>query len=255
MNAGAVSVGAVHFECRIRGSAAVLSFGSDVVARATDVEAREALLTALENIDRAGDIRALLALYEEDSLSSSRYADFQHRIRAGKSGAEIIRRDVLLSREEIAIDDYVKRIHRSSKITAVGLRGEVATPFVGEALAFDFRFCTPETTLSFDFRAFEEPPGGGVGFFLPRYVGQAHAVELLLRCQVLSAEEALALGLVTRILEPEGFDEACLLELRCLVNMPRSISAATKVLLYPDRGTALDQYLESEYAQMRIART
>ncbi|MBY6136928.1 enoyl-CoA hydratase [Nocardioides marinus] len=48
----------------------------------------------------------------------------------------------------------------------------------------------------------------GISWILPRVVGQAHATEMLFSSRKVSAQEALAMSLVHRVLPSEGFAEA-----------------------------------------------
>lgn len=94
------------------------------------------------------------------------------------------------------------------QITVAALNGVVRGAGVALALACDFRIATTETTLGI--------PETNVGIFfswgstarLTRLVGPAKAKELIMTCDVLSAQEALALGLVHKVVPPAELMEA-----------------------------------------------
>ena len=73
------------------------------------------------------------------------------------------------------------------------------------ALACDFRIASPTTKMAAIF--VRRGLGGGCSYLLPRYVGFGKATELLLLGEMIEAEEALGLGLLTRIV-PDGDLEA-----------------------------------------------
>jgi len=241
------------FRSRLVGSAGVLELDEDVIDLARDLRNRDALMAALDAFEASPDVRVIVMLNAAGSLSPEAYCDFLQSVREEGGGQDWTRQDVMFSREEAVIDELVKRIHRSPKVTVAGLLGEIATPFVGVALAFDFRYCAPSTRLSLDFVRLGVPPGGGVGFFLPRYVGQGRATEMLLAGQVLPAAEARELGLVTDVLDEEDFEAACVARAEASARMPTAVAAATKALLYPDKGEILEHYLELEFQRMRAA--
>jgi 2-(1,2-epoxy-1,2-dihydrophenyl)acetyl-CoA isomerase len=71
------------------------------------------------------------------------------------------------------------------------------------ALACDIRLGTPRTRLGEIFVKRGLMPDGGGTFFLPRLVGTAKALELMMMGDLVDAEEALRLGLVNRLVPVE----------------------------------------------------
>ncbi|MCB0336083.1 MAG: enoyl-CoA hydratase/isomerase family protein [Bdellovibrionales bacterium] len=67
------------------------------------------------------------------------------------------------------------------------------------ASACDIRIAAEGSKLGFTFAKLGLHPGMGATFFLPRVVGVARANELLLTGRVVMAEEALAMGLVSKV--------------------------------------------------------
>lgn len=75
---------------------------------------------------------------------------------------------------------------------------------------------------------------------LRRKVGEGRAFELVSRGHRVGAAEAASLGLVTRVLPAEGFDEAVGSYLEDLASRPASALALTKRLLYGLDGVAFE---------------
>ena len=73
------------------------------------------------------------------------------------------------------------------------------------ALACDLRYAASGARLGAPFVRLGMNPGMGATYLLPNVVGEAHARELLLTGRTVGAEEALRLGLVSRVLDDEGF--------------------------------------------------
>jgi enoyl-CoA hydratase/carnithine racemase len=67
------------------------------------------------------------------------------------------------------------------------------------ALMCDLRIASSEAAFVCAYGRIGASPDGGMTYFLPRVVGPAKAVELLLNDPMLSAEDALEAGLVTRV--------------------------------------------------------
>ncbi len=73
------------------------------------------------------------------------------------------------------------------------------------ALACDIRYAAPAAKVGAPFVKLGLHPGMAGTFLLPDAVGAAQARELLITGRVVGAEEALRLGLVSRVLAGEGF--------------------------------------------------
>jgi enoyl-CoA hydratase/carnithine racemase len=88
----------------------------------------------------------------------------------------------------------------------------------------DARFAYPEVTVGF--------VPAMVMTMLRRSVGEKHAFDLVSTGRILSAEEAKAIGLVSRVFAAREFDILCQGVLGQLANQPPSAMGATKSLFY-----------------------
>lgn len=73
------------------------------------------------------------------------------------------------------------------------------------ALACDLRYATSQAKLGAPFTSLGMHPGMGATWLFPDTVGAAAARELLLTGRVVQGEDAVAMGLVNRLLPEEGF--------------------------------------------------
>src|SRR6202012_1681005 len=71
------------------------------------------------------------------------------------------------------------------------------------ALMCDIRLLASSARLSEGYIRVGLVPGDGGCYFLPRLVGMAKALELLLAGEFVDATEALRIGLVNRVFEPD----------------------------------------------------
>jgi 2-(1,2-epoxy-1,2-dihydrophenyl)acetyl-CoA isomerase len=89
-------------------------------------------------------------------------------------------------------------------------------------------------------------PDAGVSVTLPRLVGLRKATAILLTNPIISAAEALELGIITRVVPDEELADASLKLARELAaGAPRAL-AATKRLLWSGIGTSVEQCLPEE---------
>ena len=78
------------------------------------------------------------------------------------------------------------------------------------ACAADIRIASEDTKLGFTFLKLGLHPGMGGTFLVPRIVGRSIATELLLTGRIISAEEALRIGLVSKICSKESLQAEAL---------------------------------------------
>ena len=77
------------------------------------------------------------------------------------------------------------------------------------ASACDLRIASADAAFVCAYGRIGASPDGGMTYFLPRVVGPAKALELLLEDPLMSAEQALELGLVSRVVAADALvDEA-----------------------------------------------
>ena len=84
------------------------------------------------------------------------------------------------------------------------INGAAAGLGLVEALYCDIRFATPEAKLTTAFARRGLVAEYGISWLLPRLVGPSRALDLLLSGRVVRGEEALQLGLVDRLGEPDA---------------------------------------------------
>ncbi len=85
------------------------------------------------------------------------------------------------------------------KPTLAAINGAAVGAGLGLALACDYRLCSENSRLSTGFARAGLGPDWGVSYFLPRRVGRARALDLMLQSPQLGAMEALAVGLVDEV--------------------------------------------------------
>lgn len=78
------------------------------------------------------------------------------------------------------------------------------------ALACDFRFAAREALMGLTETSLAIIPGAGGTQRLPRLIGQAKALELILTARRLSADEAFSFGLLTNVVERKNLLEECI---------------------------------------------
>ncbi len=94
---------------------------------------------------------------------------------------------------------WIEAVDRVEKPVIAAIHGFCMGGGMELALACDIRFVSPDAVLSLPETGLGLIPGGGGTQRLPRVVGPGRALDLLLTGERLSAEQAHAIGLVTRV--------------------------------------------------------
>ena len=89
--------------------------------------------------------------------------------------------------------------------TIAAVNGPAIGAGLAVALACDLRYAADDARLGMPFTSLGMHPGMASTYLLPEVVGEAHARDLLLTGRVVDADEALRVGLVSRVLDPATF--------------------------------------------------
>jgi enoyl-CoA hydratase/carnithine racemase len=151
----------------------------------------------------------------------------------------------------------ITNMRRLSRPVVAALNGIAAGAGAVIALAADFRLATDRSSLAFLFTKVGLAGADmGAAWLLPRVVGLARATEILFLGDKISAEDALRLGLLTRVV-PAGdlMTEARALARR-LAEGPTFAIGMTKTLLNQEASMGFEQAIEAEaQAQALCMRT
>jgi enoyl-CoA hydratase/carnithine racemase len=103
-----------------------------------------------------------------------------------------------------SIADIVVKMRRCPQPIIAAVNGAATGGGFSLALACDMRIATPFARFACSFLNLGLGGGDmGTSYFLPKLAGPAHAADLLYSGRIVDAEEALGMGVVTRIVEPE----------------------------------------------------
>lgn len=105
------------------------------------------------------------------------------------------------------IQAFPRRVATFNKPIIAAVNGVATGGGMDLALACDFRTAGTAARFAETYAKIGLLPGGGGAYYLPRIVGTARALELLLTAEFIAAEEAHAIGLVNHV-----FDDATLLK-------------------------------------------
>ena len=121
---------------------------------------------------------------------------------SGSDLEEVEHRDLALALTPL-VQGVAERLERTPKATIAAINGYCMGGGLEVALGCDPRIATPASKFATPEGRIGIIPGGGATQRLPRLVGRAWAMEMLLMGEVIGAERALEIGLVTRLVEAD----------------------------------------------------
>lgn len=153
------------------------------------------------------------------------------------------------------LDETIGHYHAIIRAIATAPKPVVAIvpgPAVGFgcdlALACDLRLASPEAYFQEKFVKIGLMPDGGGTFWLPRLVGLARAMEMMLTGEPVKGPEALAMGLVNRVVPAESLQEEGRKLARQLAKGPPLAYAEMKRAVRQSFAGTIDQALDNEKA-------
>jgi len=143
--------------------------------------------------------------------------------------------------------DVVAAIRKAPQPVIAALNGVAFGGGSVIALACDLRYAAPEATIAFSFRGLSGADMGAC-WLLPRLVVLGRASDWLLSGASVSAADALAAGLVTRVIPLESLLAEAKAAARRLADAPREATALTKRMLERESTMSFDQAIRAEAA-------
>jgi enoyl-CoA hydratase/carnithine racemase len=212
-------------QCETRDGVALLTLNRPERLNAWTGEMERAYFGMLEECGASEDVRAIVVTGAGRGFCAG--ADMQELQAIGSGDVD----PAALERERHA-QTFPLSI---PKPIVAAINGPCAGIGLVQALMCDIRFAAEGAKLTTAFARRGLIAEHGISWILPRLVGPARALDLLLSGRVVLAEEAQALGLVNRVLAPERLLEETLayareLAVNCspasMANMKRQVYAA-----------------------------
>ncbi|MFI5317375.1 MAG: enoyl-CoA hydratase-related protein [Myxococcota bacterium] len=233
-------------QSEIRGGVGFVTLDRPAVLNSFHRAMARELQIALDALAARGDVRALVLTGAGRAFC------------AGQDLAEVVPPDGSPGPEVSAVvaesyNPLVRRIAALEKPIVCAVNGVAAGAGANLALACDFVVAAKTASFIQSFVNIGLVPDSGGTFFLPRLVGLARAKALALLGDRLSAEQALAFGLIHAVHEADRLlPEAEALAAR-LAQMPTLAIGLTKRALHASLDSDLDRQLELERALQGVA--
>ncbi len=222
----------------VSGAVATISLSRPTARNALDLQMAVELRQAARNAEMDASVRAVLLTGDGPAFCP---------------GGDVNGFYAALPAPEQHLKDIVQPLHDAISILGnmdkpliVAVAGVAAGAGLGLALCGDLVLASESARFCVAYTAIGASPDGGTSFFLPRRVGLARAIELALDNRVLSASEALAIGLVNAVLPDAELSARALERAHQLASGPTRAYAMTRKLLRQSLDHTLEQQLALE---------
>jgi enoyl-CoA hydratase/carnithine racemase len=231
--ASSIEVNTEEYSCESQGDLAIIRMGPQAFRIATDLKSKEHFVQLLAAIEESDSIRGIALFNTQDYPGDESYREFLESVMHGK-GRSARGAGILAGRYGNALSQLALRVSEFSKPLVAGLSGCVSGEDLGMLLPCDFRFATPDVTVTFPNVALGFPPSGVLVHYLLHMVGPARASEILYSTSPLEAKDALAMGILNRIVSEGELEKCSMDQLARLAKLPAGAFAATRLMIQPD---------------------
>lgn len=149
--------------------------------------------------------------------------------------------------EELGVGRWAERIYALEKPTIAAMNGSAAGGGLGIAILHDYRVAAAQAKLCTSWTKVGVGPEMGASHLLPRLVGHRIAFDLVLRSPVLTAQEALDIGLVDRVVDRADVLESALSLADELAGIPTLSAQMVKRLMRRSGQASFEEVLRQEY--------
>lgn len=205
------------------------------------------LQDALKEMEKDKEVRAIILTGAGRGFCAGQ--DLQSRSIAQEMGQRPSLGDSIKRR----YNPIVTKLRRMEKPIIAAVNGVAAGAGASVAFACDFRIITDKTSFIQSFTKVGLIPDSGATFVLPRLIGVTRAFELMLSADKMTAEEALRLGVVNKVVSDEELMKEALALAEKLAAGPTKAFGLTKRAVNKAIFDDLEELLEYEANLQEIA--
>lgn len=169
----------------------------------SDLKKIDTFFDHLEIIARTDKVKVVVFLGTEAGTDARDTMEFFQALMGAR------REDYLLQRLFNMVNNYVVTLAGLNKVTIHANTGKISMFYFNMSLSCDYRIVGEGSTFENVFAMLGTIPKGGGGYYLSRLLGAGRAAEVL-QWPRFSAEEALNLGIVDKIVPADKLEETAL---------------------------------------------
>jgi len=203
----------------------LISFKENLLQRSTHLDAKGKLFDYLDLVSKSDAIRSVLIIGSPKKIGREEYIGIYR---------QLLRQELdtrALARLYNAVNQFVLKMVGFNKIVVHADSGKVISFYMNLSFACDYRIVGDNTVFQNPYLELGLVPKGGGAYFLSRLLGFSKAREVLLSDEDITAEEALELGIVDKVVPSVELNEAALKIAKDFARKPVGSVAGIKRLL------------------------
>ncbi|MBT3311818.1 MAG: enoyl-CoA hydratase/isomerase family protein [Desulfobacterales bacterium] len=182
----------------------ILNFGETPIIHLLDLNVKESLFEYLRLVEKDDSVKIVLIIGSSQKMEHDEYLEFYKHIVT--SGSSVNSFERLFN----AINQVILRFTSFNKIIIHADSGNIIPPFLNISLACDYRIVGEDTVFQNPSMKLGLVPKGGGVFFLSNILGPGKTIEYILSGKDISAQEAMSMGIVDKVVPPGNLNEVAL---------------------------------------------
>jgi len=246
-----------YYEISNQDDIAIVRIKKNVFEFISDMKQSAQLFDFIDTINNTNQINAIFFYNDPDSFSEEEYDKFINRIMIDapareESNLPCFTEKYVRSREIYIMNDLIKRLCGLHVLVVAGIQGTIVTPYIGTAMSADLKYASEDAKFSMAHNKYGLHPSGGLPFFLSGFLHHSKAIEIQFRKENITAQEALELGLINKILKKEDFENSVIEEIQKLISRIKHCTIQHTKRLTNFRRKIINDYFEYEASLLNL---
>jgi enoyl-CoA hydratase/carnithine racemase len=227
------------------GETATITLTNPALRNALTLEMATELTETLEEVE-SSDARCLVVQGSEGNFCAG--GDIKSMLEAlsDDRGTEQLLEEVALP-----INRSVQRLYECPIPTVAKVDGPAFGAGAALALACDVVLASERAEMSFGFRRIGLSVDSGTSYLLPRAVGEKKAMDLIYSGELIDADRAAQLGLVSRVFPDDSFEQRCQEFVEQVSTGPTVALSQSKRLVQEGSNRSFEAAIEAESDGLR----